>query len=543
MASAFASERAASRAINKAFRSRGLSLRAAAAQAVRDHVDGADDPAVELARLVVMVKEKGLRSTLVDAEAVRDVVAVLAGRACGVETDAPARVLEHGEVRVVSAFELPRFVYSTVRRVLTVSHDRRPLHGQAGDKAEAFRERYAQALQRTSRHLRHDTDGALRVTMIKSLLGSPGPKLIFGMLTQITEGRWYVEDLNSYVPVDLSAVAQFDGLFTEGCMVLAQGELADGVFYVREMAHPPAEERRKTLENFANADLFGLPGYQPRDRALLAELDAAAGEELMVVLSDVHLDSARVLQRLHTLLSGLELSRPAMFVLCGNFTSRPYGAGSGDSAQYRRLFDALGKLLAGFPELAENAHFVLVPGPTDPGVSSAMPRHPLLPLFTDGVRARVKRLTVTTNPCRILFYSREVVIFREDLLQKMRRNCLALPSSRTADEHLVQTVLGQGHLCPLPPLVRPTYWTYEHAMRIYPLPDALILADSVDQFEWQHHGCDVVNPGSFATDFSFVVYKPCGEATPGRVGGGGDDDGDDDDDGDELSRVEFSRIE
>lgn len=38
---------------------------------------------------------------------------------------------------------------------------------------------------------------------------------------------------------------------------------------------------------------------------------------------------------------------------------------------------------------------------------------------------------------------------------------------------MVRTVLDQGHLCPLPLAVRPIYWSHDHALRIYPSPQAV----------------------------------------------------------------------
>lgn len=45
-------------------------------------------------------------------------------------------------------------------------------------------------------------------------------------------------------------------------------------------------------------------------------------------------------------------------------------------------------------------------------------------------------------------------------------------------EQLVKTLLDQGHLCPLPLSARPIHWEYDNALRIYPLPDVLVLADA-----------------------------------------------------------------
>jgi hypothetical protein len=35
-----------------------------------------------------------------------------------------------------------------------------------------------------------------------------------------------------------------------------------------------------------------------------------------------------------------------------------------------------------------------------------------------------------------------------------------------------------------------------------------VLADHADQYTYDHNGCQTVNPGSFSSDYSFVVYRP-----------------------------------
>ena len=45
-------------------------------------------------------------------------------------------------------------------------------------------------------------------------------------------GEWFLEDANSSVPLDLEDVTVAEGLFTERCAVLAQGELVDDRFKV-----------------------------------------------------------------------------------------------------------------------------------------------------------------------------------------------------------------------------------------------------------------------------------------------------------------------
>ena len=99
--------------------------------------------------------------------------------------------------------------------------------------------------------------------------------------------------------------------------------------------------------------------------------------------------------------------------------------------------------------------------------------------------------------------------------------CTELPTSSTtpcpnkvrSTEHLVKTLLDQSHLCPLPLRVSPVYWKYDHALRLYPLPDVMVLADFYDQYLWCYEECVALNPGSFPTEFSFVVYRPASRGT------------------------------
>ena len=48
------------------------------------------------------------------------------------------------------------------------------------------------------------------------------------------------------------------GLFTEFSLVIARGEMIDGIFHVSELAFPPVELPSETLKLYPNLDLFGL---------------------------------------------------------------------------------------------------------------------------------------------------------------------------------------------------------------------------------------------------------------------------------------------
>lgn len=81
----------------------------------------------------------------------------------------------------------------------------------------------------------------------------------------------------------------------------------------------------------------------------------------------------------------------------------------------------------------------------------------------------------------------------------------------------MQTILDQSHLSPLPQSTRPTLWEYDHALRLYPMPTAVVLADKYERYELTYEGCHVLNPGRFVSgggaegeggEFEWAMYYP-----------------------------------
>ena len=60
----------------------------------------------------------------------------------------------------------------------------------------------------------------------------------------------------------------------------------------------------------------------------------------------------------------------------------------------------------------------------------------------------------------------------------------------------------------MPLTSRPIHWNYDHALRLYPLPTMVVLADHTEPYHWNYKDCLAINPGSFSSDFSFMVYRP-----------------------------------
>lgn len=428
----------------------------------------------------------------------------------------------------MDAFDTPRVQYDNVRKTFYTVPHKRPLHGSAEQKGDLLRDRFQLLHQRMLRndlfsppavsagpHIKQDY---YKITQIESLIGTPGHKCIFGMLTSMVEGKYHIEDPEAFVEVDISEAQITSGLFTENCMVLAEGELIEGVFHVSTLGFPPCENRRDTLEAFAKLDCFGLD-YQGHEKEkekveLRKLLEEEKADDMIIIVSDVHLDKMAVMEKLRLLFSGYDGmvgSANLMFVFMGNFTSKSMVSSPTDMKALKGYFDALCDLIMDFPEIPK-CQFVFVPGPLDPGIGNVLPKPPLASIFTDKLQRKLgDRVRFGSNPCRILYCTQEIVLFREDLVHKLRRNVVISPTlDEISDlsEHVVKTVCDQAHLCPLNLATRPIYWNYDHALRLYPLPHALVLADVVDQFEWTYEGCEAFNPGCFSSDFSFVVYWP-----------------------------------
>ncbi|XP_033621054.1 DNA polymerase epsilon subunit 2 isoform X4 [Fukomys damarensis] len=353
---------------------------------------------------------------------------------------------------IIGAFDVPRFVYNSERKkflpLLMTDHPAPNLFGTARDKAELYRERYTILHQRTHRHE----------------LFTP--------------------------PVIGSHPDEIGGKFQVGLKIRCFTSMPLGF-------HP--------------LSLQVLPGpsnTSVKTSAKLKQLEDENKDAMFVFISDVWLDQVEVLEKLHTMFSGYSPAPPTCFILCGNFSSAPYGKN-----QIQALKDSLKTLadiICEYPNIHQSSRFVFVPGPEDPGFGSILPRPPLAESITNEFKQRVPFSVFTTNPCRIQYCTQEIIVFREDLVNKMCRNCIRFPSSNLdIPNHFVKTVFSQGHLTPLPLYVCPVYWAYDYALRVYPVPDLLVIADKYDPFTVTSTDCLCINPGSFPrSGFSFKVFYP-----------------------------------
>ncbi len=342
------------------------------------------------------------------------------------------------------------------------------------------------------------------------------------MLTQLEEGSWYLEDLHGSIKVDLSQAHVTAGFHTECSFVIAQGrhveaDSGESIFQISAMGTPPLELREDSLSALGKeANLFG-GNFDSSQMSTLLKMEQEDANAMILLLSDVALDNPRVMVGIRHILEGYLEDEvvPTIIVLMGNFLTHPFGQQSDDLELLTSKFTQLGQLISSdFPEIAESSAFVLVPSLSDPGPGNVLPRPPLPPMITEGFTKALgsdQRVHLATNPCRMRYMSQEIVLLREDLMHKMVRHCCIKPDmaeSSLMSEHLIKSIVDQAHLSPLPLSARPTIWNRDNALWIFPTPHVLAIADKVECYVCKYGGALGLNPGSFASDFSFSVYLP-----------------------------------
>uniref|UniRef100_A0A670HJR7 DNA polymerase epsilon subunit n=1 Tax=Podarcis muralis TaxID=64176 RepID=A0A670HJR7_PODMU len=417
-------------------------------------------------------------------------------------SQSPDETMEH-IFNIIGAYDIPRYVYNSERKkflpLSMTGHSAPNLFGSARDKAELFRERYIILQQRTHRHElftpsaigapAEESRSKFQLKTIETLLGNSAKVkevIVLGMITQLKE----VTRTSS-----LTVLYQFhSGLYTESCFVLTEGWYEDEIFHVNAFGFPPTEPSTTTRAYYGNTNFFGGPSSTSvKSSAKLKQLEEENEDAMFVFLSDVWLDQAEVLEKLRIMFSGYSSMPPTCFFFCGNFSSAPYGKNQIQSL--KGSLKALANIICEYPSIHKSSRFVFVPGSEDPGPGSILPRPPLPENITEEFKQQVPFSVFTTNPCRVQYCTQEIIIFREDLVNKMCRNCVRFPNSNLdISNHFVKTILSQGHLTPLPLNVSPVYWSYDYTLRTYPLPDLIVFADKYDPFTVTNTDCLCINP-------------------------------------------------
>lgn len=511
--------------VQRKFKIRGYTLRVEALEEILSflsHFDDAEDEAIDL--LLDEIEKESLKSSILDKDSVHRVVSLLLEADAAVEESLTASTSNRSTLRVIDAFVIPKFRYDPVKKVFYEHTGRLPIHGDASAKAALYRDRFQLLFQRLSRHQHFskpvfDTEmsqvGCCEISSIQSLIGQTGRRWIMGVISQLEDGHFYLEDLTASVEINLSNAKITTGFFSENTIVVAEGMmLPEGIFQVSTCGFPPLEDRDESLALLAGLDFFGGGKLTAEETLRLAGVEKKAVNDMFVILSDIWLDSEEAMEKLATVLDGYENVEvvPSLFILMGNFCSRPCNLAFHSFSTLRMQFGKLGEMIAVHPRLKEHSRFLFIPGPDDAGPSKVLPRCALPNYLTEELRNHIPNAIFSSNPCRVKFYTQEIVILRQDLLYRMRRSSLIPPSTEETNdpfEHLVATITHQGHFCPLPLTVQPIIWNFDHCLHLYPTPHTIVLGDRSEQKAFKYTGITCFNPGSFSNDSTFVAYRPC----------------------------------
>jgi hypothetical protein len=123
--------------------------------------------------------------------------------------------------------------------------------------------------------------------------------------------------------------------------------------------------------------------------------------------------------------------RPEMIVLIGDFMSQKI-AEKLPFDQFRVYFDTIAQIVKDndYKCLRDQTHWIFVPSIEDPGQTKLIPCLPLSDYFLSGARGTsvnkiLKNVTLASNPLRISYYGKEIVITRYNYFKKLKKNHLA----------------------------------------------------------------------------------------------------------------------
>ncbi|KAI6694285.1 hypothetical protein NL676_021995 [Syzygium grande] len=506
--------------VQRKFKMRGYTLRVDALDAVisfASRFSGAEDDALDL--LLDQLDHESLTSSIIDRDPVNRVVSLLLEAEAAAEESPNARGLARvvGDPRCAWSTPSwsPSFVTIRSRRSFTSTLEACPFTVRPLQKRSSIRIGFCCCIR-----------DSLVISISRSLhskLKRPSLEVARYLQSNLLSGKLdgdgssisnYKEKSNTVVFFDKQYKIT-TGFFTENTIVVAEGQmLLEGIFKIFTCGFPPLEDRDKSLKALAGLDFFGGGTLTKEETLRLAELEKRAVNDMFIIMSDVWLDNEEAMGKLETVLDGFENEEvvPSLFVLMGNFCSRPCNLSFHSYSSIRAQFGKLGQMIESHPRLKEHSRFLFIPGPEDAGPSTVLPRCALPRYITEEFQSRIPNAIFSSNPCRIKFYTQEIVFFRQDLLYRMRRSCLMPPSTEeTSDtfEHLVATITHQSHLCPLPLVVQPVIWNYDHSLHLYPTPHTIVLGDKSEQKAFSYTGITCFNPGSFSNDGTFVAYRPC----------------------------------
>ncbi len=440
------------------------------------------------------------------------------------------------------------------------------MFGEALDKIGVANARFNLIKQRVMKQIRggsllgNFSSAGIVLSPIKSIKGIVAPntiRYVLGTISEMTEGTFSLEDPEDFIALDFTRLrSKSQDFIFEGSVVLVKCVCLGTRLQVESLIAPPAESRVETLSMLSHPDIMEATNFaQPIHE--LQILEKQADKARFVVISDVWLDQPQIFARFKTLFDGFNASGklPELFILLGPFCSNPSKDGPRAWSHYQDLFDTFAEFIERIKNV-RSSRFIFVPAASDPGFVESLTPRPAMPeiIFDSWKRANLD-FVAGSNPCRIVYFTQEIVIYRHELTSQLRKHDLKLDVTPVVADAIVEqlsqdiskseiegsqeawpqsplesqvqtqsqqtqiqlteqqmtakSVLDQASLAPLSLSLQPKLWTNHHALSLYPLPDTLIVAERQAAFSAIYEGCACANPGSFpAATGSFLLYSP-----------------------------------
>ena len=414
-----------------------------------------------------------------------------------------------------NAFDCPKYEFDASKVLIKSPQTERSCLGKGRSKIDFQKERFeimkysllqSKLFSKSLLKFRVDKDDGLTITNIIELNQKPPDEVvvIIGII-DINGGTYTLEDETGVVNVSIGKECQHgDDMFPIGCIVIVQGTAQVGFINAMLIGHPPPLTYPDFINKFwtMKEDPFGWGITQDAMSQLHRLLVDVHQGALILTFSDLWIDVPSVVDQFNHVLSQYDKFPPNMIILCGSFTSKPYPFNK--MKEFERLFKKFVAVISVHTEIMNNTEFVFVPSPTDLAAPKIFPRPPLPEL----VQRYFEKAHFMTNPCKVRFLDKTITIFRDDLMSRLSRCSLMPIPDVNEHESLLMTVLRQAHLTPTDINHTPVSWEYDHAMRLFPAPDILILADSSAPWSTEQDGTKAFNPGCFGNGGSYCAYFP-----------------------------------
>ncbi|KAG4303454.1 hypothetical protein PCK1_000418 [Pneumocystis canis] len=467
------------------------------------------------------------------------------------------------------AFDQPKYVFDTTHKLFKYSDESPKVFGNISHKEMIYRERFYLIKQRLLSNPAFQEPGFCgsishkewhKVTPIKNLLGRVGKEfMLLGMISYGPDGKLWLEDTDDRIMLETSQAINGGGWIVPGCIVLADGiYLENGTFYVSVIGHPPCQFKHLSEKFFDNIEFFWKKIDEIKKKQL-KDAETKFNHIRFIFAADVMLDDIQCMKALKKMLNTYETQNdifPEIIILMGSFISVPFH-NTGFSADYKALFNSLALLLESFPKLIEKSTFIFLPGPNDPWTQGGVPLLPqrgIPKIFTNRIRKSCKHVIFASNPSRLLYFTQNIVLYRDNTMERLRRHSLCFNNMHTSSiyknklnqsnenlnndisankmdqdvnrqndhisnflsdsqqaHNLVRTLLDQSHLSPFSLSSRPILWDFDYTLRLYPIPHMMVIADtSCLAFHISYCGCLNINPGKLVSNHkvSWAEYNP-----------------------------------